>query len=68
MAIHSHILGFPRIGAQRELQFALEGHRSGEVSEAALEDTGTQLRARHWALQREAGLDCVTVGDFAFYD
>ena len=68
MTIHCHILGFPRIGAQRELKFALEGHSRGEVSEAALEDTGKQLRARHWALQREAGLDYVTVGDFAFYD
>ncbi|MGK5024740.1 5-methyltetrahydropteroyltriglutamate--homocysteine S-methyltransferase [Janthinobacterium sp. RB2R34] len=68
MTICSHILGFPRIGAQRELKFALEGHWRGVVSEAALEDTGKQLRARHWALQREAGLDYVTVGDFAFYD
>lgn len=68
MTIHCHILGFPRIGAQRELKFALDGHSRGEVSEAALEDTGKQLRARHWALQREAGLDYVTVGDFAFYD
>lgn len=68
MTIHCHILGFPRIGAQRELKFVLEGHSRGEVSEAALEDTGKQLRARHWALQREAGLDYVTVGDFTFYD
>ncbi len=68
MTIHCHILGFPRIGAQRELKFALDGHSRGEVSEAALEDTGKQLLARHWALQREAGLDYVTVGDFAFYD
>ena len=68
MTIHCHILGFPRIGAQRELKFTLDGHSRGEVSEAALEDTGKQLRARHWALQREAGLDYVTVGDFAFHD
>ena len=68
MNIHTHILGFPRIGAERELKFALERHWRGEVSEAALEATGKQLRARHWALQKEAGLDYVTVGDFAFYD
>ena len=68
MNIHTHILGFPRIGAERELKFALERHWRGEVSEAALEATGRQLRARHWALQKEAGLDYVTVGDFAFYD
>ena len=68
MTIRTHILGFPRIGAARELKSALENHWRGEMSEAALEATGRQLRARHWALQRDAGLACVTVGDFAFYD
>eukprot|EP01133_Synstelium_polycarpum_P005560 gene5560-6415_t len=68
MTIHTHILGFPRIGAARELKSALESHWRGEMSEAALEATGQQLRARHWAQQRDAGLDYVTVGDFAFYD
>ena len=69
-AIHTpaHILGFPRIGAQRELKFALEGFWRGERSEAELRRTGAELRQRHWALQREAGLDAVTVGDFAWYD
>jgi len=68
MTIHTHILGFPRIGAARELKSALESHWRGDLSEAALEATGQQLRARHWAQQRDAGLDYVTVGDFAFYD
>ncbi|MDR2690083.1 MAG: 5-methyltetrahydropteroyltriglutamate--homocysteine S-methyltransferase [Azoarcus sp.] len=66
--IRTHILGFPRIGAQRELKFALERHWRGELSLAELETVGQELRARHWALQREAGLDFITVGDFAFYD
>ncbi|MBW3509989.1 5-methyltetrahydropteroyltriglutamate--homocysteine S-methyltransferase [Janthinobacterium sp. NKUCC06_STL] len=68
MTIRTHTLGFPRIGAARELTLALESHWRGEVSEAALEATAQQLRARHWALQRDAGLDYVTVGDFALYD
>jgi 5-methyltetrahydropteroyltriglutamate--homocysteine methyltransferase len=67
-AIHTHIPGFPRIGAARELKFALERNWRGELSDAELESVGRQLRARHWALQRDAGLDFVTVGDFAFYD
>ena len=66
--IVSHILGFPRIGAARELKFALERYWRGEIDAGALEETGRRLRARHWALQREAGLDFVTVGDFSFYD
>src|ERR1700710_2495471 len=66
--IRTHILGFPRMGAQRELKFALERHWRGEIDAAALEAVGAQLRERPWALQRDAGLDLVTVGDFAFYD
>ncbi|KWD88484.1 5-methyltetrahydropteroyltriglutamate--homocysteine S-methyltransferase [Burkholderia ubonensis] len=67
----AHVLGFPRIGAQRELKFALERYwRDGQGADAerALVDTGVSLRAAHWAAQRDAGLDWVTVGDFAWYD
>nr|MDN4043715.1 5-methyltetrahydropteroyltriglutamate--homocysteine S-methyltransferase [Massilia sp. YIM B02787] len=66
--IKTHILGYPRIGAQRELKFALERHWRGEIDEQALEAVAAELRARHWADQRAAGLDFVGVGDFAFYD
>ncbi len=66
--IRTHILGYPRIGAQRELKFALERHWRGEIDAAALEATGRELRQRHWAQQRLAGLEFVTAGDFAYYD
>jgi 5-methyltetrahydropteroyltriglutamate--homocysteine methyltransferase len=64
----AHVLGFPRIGAHRELKFAQEAYWSGAISEASLRDTGSALRQRHWALQQAAGLDLVCVGDFAWYD
>ncbi|MDM0041616.1 5-methyltetrahydropteroyltriglutamate--homocysteine S-methyltransferase [Variovorax sp. J22G21] len=63
-----HTLGFPRMGAHRELKFALEQHWRGELDRSALEAVGADLRAQHWQAQRDAGLDFVTVGDFAFYD
>jgi len=66
--ILTHTLGFPRIGAQRELKTALEAYWRGEIDANALEATGRQLRATHWQAQANAGLDFVTVGDFAFYD
>ncbi|HEX6704479.1 MAG TPA: 5-methyltetrahydropteroyltriglutamate--homocysteine S-methyltransferase [Albitalea sp.] len=66
--LFTHIPGFPRIGAQRELKAALERHWRGEIDATELEATGRMLRERHWQLQRDAGLDFVTVGDFAFYD
>ncbi|WP_016835068.1 5-methyltetrahydropteroyltriglutamate--homocysteine S-methyltransferase [Herbaspirillum lusitanum] len=61
-----HNLGFPRIGAKRELKFALESYWKGESSRDELKNLGAQLRQRHW--DNQAGLDFVPVGDFAFYD
>ncbi|MDN3559530.1 5-methyltetrahydropteroyltriglutamate--homocysteine S-methyltransferase [Vreelandella neptunia] len=64
----SHILGYPRIGAQRELKKATEAYWKGECTRSELESTGRKLRLRHWQAQQDAGLDFVSVGDFAFYD
>ena len=61
-----HNLGFPRIGAQRELKFGQEKHWKGALSQAELEALGAELRRQNW--RRQAGLDWVPVGDFAFYD
>ncbi len=66
--IKTHILGFPRMGEQRELKTALERHWRGDISADELEAQAAALRARHWALQLQSGLDHVTVGDFALYD
>ncbi len=44
----AHILGFPRIGAQRELKAALESFWKEAIPVAQLEDAGRQLRNRHW--------------------
>jgi 5-methyltetrahydropteroyltriglutamate--homocysteine methyltransferase len=69
----THILGYPRIGAHRELKFAQEafwraGADAAATAESQLRQVGAGLRAAHWARQREARLDFVTVGDFAWYD
>ncbi|RQO79540.1 5-methyltetrahydropteroyltriglutamate--homocysteine S-methyltransferase [Acidovorax sp. FJL06] len=64
----THTLGFPRMGAQRELKFALESFWRGDSSAADLQDTAAQLRQVHWQAQADAGLGFVTVGDFALYD
>ncbi|ADV28319.1 5-methyltetrahydropteroyltriglutamate/homocysteine S-methyltransferase [Pseudoxanthomonas suwonensis 11-1] len=61
-------LGFPRIGPRRELKQALEAHWRGEMPATQLLDTARQLRARHWRLQREAGIDLPPSNDFSLYD
>ena len=63
-----HILGYPRIGAKRELKKAKEAYWQGEISRQALETTVKELRLSHWQAQQKAGLYVVSVGDFAFYD
>ena len=64
----AHNLGFPRIGADRELKKALEAYWKGDTDQASLQATGRELRARHWQLHKDAGLDWLPVGDFAWYD
>ncbi|GIC79422.1 5-methyltetrahydropteroyltriglutamate--homocysteine S-methyltransferase [Moritella sp. F3] len=64
----SHILGFPRIGADRELKKAIESYWKGDITKTELESVGKTLRSKHWQQQIDAGLDFITVGDFAWYD
>ncbi|MDR7068620.1 5-methyltetrahydropteroyltriglutamate--homocysteine methyltransferase [Pseudoxanthomonas japonensis] len=61
-------LGFPRIGAKRELKAALESYWRGDTTAADLQATARDLRHRHWQLQRDAGADVVPCNDFALYD
>jgi 5-methyltetrahydropteroyltriglutamate--homocysteine methyltransferase len=61
-------LGFPRIGARRELKKATENYWKGEWSEDQLLAAVRELRVRHWALQKDAGLDVIPSNDFSFYD
>src|SRR5438876_12246234 len=64
----AHNLGFPHLGAARELKRATEGYWSGKVSLPDLLKTGAELRARHWRLQQDAGIDLIPSNDFSYYD
>ncbi|MFA0812401.1 5-methyltetrahydropteroyltriglutamate--homocysteine S-methyltransferase [Microbulbifer epialgicus] len=64
----THILGYPRIGANRELKKAQEAYWRGETSQQQLLQEGEEIRRSNWQAQSDAGLDWVTVGDFAWYD
>ncbi len=62
------ILGFPRLGPNRELKTALESFWKGDLPEAQLLETGAALRALHRTMQKDAGIDLLPSGDFTFYD
>ncbi len=64
----AHSLGFPRIGRDRELKKAQEAFWKGELDEAGLRAVGRDLRKTHWALQKQAGIELLPAGDFAWYD
>ncbi|MFO8098015.1 MAG: 5-methyltetrahydropteroyltriglutamate--homocysteine S-methyltransferase, partial [Salinibacter sp.] len=61
-------LGFPRIGAHRELKRAVEGYWKGNLTKDELLDSAHALRNSHWATQQDLGLDVVPSNDFSFYD
>ncbi len=63
-----HNLGLPRIGARRELKWALESYWRGACAVTEPLTVARDLRARHWAMQASAGCHYVTVGDFSLYD
>ncbi|QCI18030.1 5-methyltetrahydropteroyltriglutamate--homocysteine S-methyltransferase [Buchnera aphidicola (Aphis nasturtii)] len=68
MAITNHILGFPRIGVNRELKRAQESYWSGNIKKSDLLLIGKNLRKYSWNKQKETGIEYISVGDFAWYD
>lgn len=64
----THVLGFPRMGAQRELKFALESYWKGNSTLEELQKISREIRLNHWNVQKSAGLSFVSTGDFSWYD
>ena len=62
------VIGFPRIGKDRELKFASEKYFKGEINELYLESVAKELRAYGLKKQQEAGIDFISSNDFSFYD
>ncbi|MEK9710996.1 MAG: 5-methyltetrahydropteroyltriglutamate--homocysteine S-methyltransferase [Thalassolituus sp.] len=63
-----HVPGFPRIGEQRELKWALEKYWREEISETELQTIASDIKRGHWQAQIDVGCDLITVGDFCLYD
>src|SRR5579871_4412152 len=61
-------LGFPRMGKNRELKFALESFWKGKTSEIDLLEVAKKLRHDHWLLQKAAGIKIIPSNDFSLYD
>lgn len=66
--IKTSILGYPRIGLNRELKKATEAYWRGEISLEALDAIGKEIRKQNWQLQKNAEIDFIPSNDFSFYD
>ncbi|MEK0306614.1 5-methyltetrahydropteroyltriglutamate--homocysteine S-methyltransferase [Bifidobacterium favimelis] len=68
MSAITSVIGFPRIGANRELKRAIEGYWKGSLDLDGMRAVARDLRASHWRLQKEAGIDLIPSNDFSYYD
>lgn len=68
MPVKTSVIGFPRIGKNRELKFASEKYFKGESSASELEKFAAELRAYGWKKQSQAGINFIPSNDFSFYD
>ncbi|SPQ22798.1 76e98599-899b-409f-9710-9bab5f17e05d [Thermothielavioides terrestris] len=66
--VQSSVLGFPRMGALRDLKKANEAYWADKLSQADLLAEGKRLRLAHWKIQKDAGVDIIPSNDFSFYD
>ena len=65
----SNVLGFPRIGAQRELKVATEAYWAGERSLDDLAGTAKRACARRTgSCSATPGIDLIPSNDFSLYD
>lgn len=66
--ILTHNLGYPRMGALRQLKKSLEAYWKGRELEVDLHRTASDLRRIHWLQQKEAGIDLIPSNDLSLYD
>ncbi|HRH77699.1 MAG TPA: 5-methyltetrahydropteroyltriglutamate--homocysteine S-methyltransferase, partial [Cellvibrionaceae bacterium] len=66
--ITTHNLGFPRIGAQRELKWASESYWRGAITQADYLSRTHTIALQAMQLQISSGVDYLPLGDFSFYD
>lgn len=64
----NYVIGFPRIGEQRELKKALESFWAKTSTQEELNTTAKALRKKHWQYQKDAGIDFISCNDFSLYD
>ena len=66
--MNTSVIGYPRIGKDRELKFASEKFFNGELDEAGLQNVAKTIRKEDLLKQKKAGITYISSNDFSFYD
>ena len=66
--MNTSVIGYPRIGKDRELKFESEKFFRGEIGEGELLLTAKNIRKSDWESQQKAGITYISSNDFSFYD
>ena len=62
------IIGYPRIGENRELKFAIEKYWKNEITENELLKIAEEIRRNQWLKQKEEKISFIPGNTFSFYD
>ncbi|KAF9226563.1 cobalamin-independent methionine synthase [Gyrodon lividus] len=66
--VSSSVLGFPRIGANREVKKAVEAYWGGKLSAEGLSKAAADVRKTSWTSLKERNVDLISSGEFSLYD
>ena len=64
----NYLIGFPRIGENRELKRALESYWANKSTYNDVLEVASSLKEKHWKEQNAAGICYIPSNDFSLYD
>lgn len=64
----TYVTGFPRIGENRELKFALEAFWTHKLPFSEVQNIAKTLREKNWLEQKKHRVDFISCNDFSYYD
>ncbi|KAK2466298.1 hypothetical protein APHAL10511_001940 [Amanita phalloides] len=66
--VSSSVLGFPRIGANREVKKAVESYWAGKISADDLTKAAAEVKKESWTSVKSRGVNFIPSGEFSLYD
>lgn len=64
----TNLLGYPRIGAKRELKISSEAYWKNAITKDDYLKSAGVIKKENWLLQQQLGIDLIPSNDFSLYD